>query len=54
VKRPHVVRRPQVVPLRPHVFSRPHPVVPVWFWLTLIYLLLTYRDRAGHGPGDAF
>jgi hypothetical protein len=25
-----------------------------WLWLTLMYLLLTCRGRAGRGPGNAF
>jgi hypothetical protein len=39
---------------RPQVVRRPHVVLPVWFWLTLMYLLLTYRGHADRGPGDAF
>jgi len=45
-RRPHVVVRPQVVP-------RPHAVACVCCWLTLMYLLLTCRGRAGRGPGNA-
>jgi hypothetical protein len=29
-------------------------VVRAWLWLTLMYLLLTCRGRAGRGPGNAF
>jgi hypothetical protein len=29
-------------------------VLPVSFWLTLMYLLLTYRGRGDRGSGDAF
>jgi hypothetical protein len=54
-RRPHVVagRRPHKV-VRPHVVLRPHVFSRVWFWLTLMYLLLTCRSRAYRGPGDAF
>ncbi|MGH3126039.1 MAG: hypothetical protein ACRDND_34110 [Streptosporangiaceae bacterium] len=58
-RRPHVVLRPEVF-ARPHVVVRPQVVlrvqlvVPrVWLWLTLMYLLLTCRGRAGRGPGNA-
>ena len=44
----------QVVLRRPQVVLRPHVVLPVSFWLTLMYLLLTYRGRGDRGSGDAF